>query len=68
MCDCALLIDRRTGKPVAIQSGAHRLLYNSTELLAGIEMSGVINYAAAHRITNVHGVSRGYMFIIGESK
>jgi hypothetical protein len=47
MCDNQLLVERRTGKPVEVKPGKHRLLYNSTELLAGIEMSGVINYAAA---------------------
>lgn len=36
------------------------------ELLRGITMSGVIDYAACHEIENCHGVKRGYMFIVGE--
>ena len=70
MCECRLLIDAATRTPIDIAPVAHRVVYagggKETELLAGVMLGGVINYAAVHEIKDCYGVSKGYMVIIGE--
>ena len=70
MCECTLLVEDKTGKPIEIADAEHSFIYErygeEFVLLDKIKMSGIINYAAAHEIKDSHGVKKGYMFIIGE--
>ena len=66
MCDCQLIVDQHTDQPVEIVSGRHWLTYNEWILLDGFYLSGQINYAAVHTVSNAYGIKRGYMFIVGE--
>jgi hypothetical protein len=70
MCECTLLVEKKTGKPIEIADAPHKFVYSrygeEFVLLEDIKMDGIIDYAAAHEIKNSHGVKRGYMFIIGE--
>jgi len=72
MCECTLLVEKRTGKPIEIANDLHKFVYSrygkEFVLLEDIKMQGVINYAAAHEIKDSHGVKRGYMFIVGEGE
>jgi len=72
MCKCELLVEARTTKPIEIPEAFHSFSYHGlTErvvLLENIKMSAVVaNYAAAHEISGMYGVKKGYMFILGEA-
>ena len=66
MCDCTLLVEALTSKPITMASVPHHFLYDGKRLLKDIEMKGIIDYAAAHEIKDSYGVKHGYMLIIGE--
>lgn len=70
MCECTLLVEASTGKPIEISNKPHRFIYSKDGidyvLLENFNMSGIIDYAAIHEINNAHGVKNGYMLIIGE--
>lgn len=70
MCECNLLVERNTGEAIEIADDLHSFTYvrygKRFQLLDGIKMNGTLNYAAAHEISDSHGVKRGYMFIVGE--
>lgn len=72
MCECSLLVENDSLNPIEISSEPNRLVYSKNgmefELLKGIVMPGVVDYAAAHEIFDSHGVKHGYMFVIGEKQ
>lgn len=72
MCECRLLIDSKTDKPIEIADVPHSFIYErygkEFKLLEGIKMSGIIDYASASEINNAYGMKHGYMFIIGEKQ
>lgn len=71
MCD-SVILDKRTMSPIDISSGKYSLIYERYgkrfTLLDGFQMEGVIDFASCSQITDAHGVSKGYMLIIGEAK
>lgn len=70
MCECTLIKDSRTNKPIEIPATLHKFMYlvneKSTVLLEHLPMQGIINYVAMHKITDMYGVKNGYIFVIGE--
>lgn len=71
MCENLLLVEAKTGAPIEIENAPHRFVYSGYDgreivLLENIEIGGVINYAAAHKISDMYGVKTGYMLIFGE--
>ena len=70
MCECTLIIEQRTQKPIEISRLPHRFIYHrggeTTTLLEDIPLEGVINYAATHEIKDMYGVKRGYILVFGE--
>lgn len=70
MCENRLIVERITNRPIEIEPVAHKVSYigNGVEsiLLDGVQMKGIINYAAVYDVKDSYGVKNGYMIIIGE--
>lgn len=70
MCECNLIVEEKTNKPIEISSKPHVFTYNDGktgfELIQDITMNGKINHSAVYEIKGLHGFKHGYMFIIGE--
>lgn len=70
VCSCDLLVDSSFA-PISLPRRDYAFTYVDPQgtahvLLPRLDIEGVINYAAAHRVTDQYGVKSGYVLVIGE--